>query len=232
MKKKIFILFLAVVLLVTNVVVSASALDKNSRKSDKIILIDPGHGGIDGGAKSKNGTIEKDINLAIGLKLRAYLEKKGYKIFMTRADDTGLYEKGKTLREKKDEDLGNRVKLKESTKCNIFVSIHQNMFPQSKYYGAQTWYASDEESKKLGELIQNTLVEKIDKNNKRVAKSAGDDYRILRDKLGVPSVIVECGFLSNPNEEALLKTDEYQQKLADTVGHAIDKYFQSKNDAE
>lgn len=196
------------------------------------ILVDPGHGGIDGGALSKNGTLEKDINLAISLKLREVLIKEGYCVAMTRDEDVGLYDKGKTVREKKIQDLSKRVKLKEESNCNLFISIHQNMFPQSKYYGSQVWHSDDEESKKLAYSIQQALKQNIDPNNKRVPKAAGDDYRILRENSNVPSVIVECGFLSNPNEEELLKSESYQQKLAEAITKGINEYYKDKNAGE
>ena len=131
---------------------------------------------------------------------------------MTREADEGLYEQGKTIREKKREDLKNRAEKKKETNCDIFISIHQNMFPQSKCYGAQVWYESNEKSAILAKAVQVTLKEAIDNNNKRVEKPAGEAYLILRDKYEGASILVECGFLSNPEEEAKLKTDEYQQK--------------------
>lgn len=192
---------------------------------EKVILIDPGHGGIDGGAKSKSGTIEKDINLQIALKLRDSLEEKGYKVCMTRDSDEGLYEKGNTVREKKREDLKNRVKMKTETNCDIFISIHQNMFPQSKCYGAQVWFASNEKSYYLATSIQNSLKETINDNNKRVAKPAAEAYLILRDKYEGASVLVECGFLSNPDEEFKLKSEEHQDLIVEGICKGIDSYF-------
>lgn len=195
----------------------------------KIILIDPGHGGIDGGAKSKNGTIEKNINLKISLKLKASLEAKGYKVHMTRDEDKGLYENGKTVKEKKREDLKKRVEMKKETCCDMFISIHQNMFPQSKCFGAQVWYASNDKSFLAANCIQNSLKETVKDNNKRVAKPAGDAYLILRDKFEGPSVLVECGFLSNPDEELRLKSEEHQNLIVEGISLGIDKYFDSKN---
>lgn len=189
------------------------------------ILIDPGHGGIDGGAQSKSGTIEKDINLAISLKLKDKLEEKGYKVCMTRDTDIGLYEKGDTVKNKKREDLAKRVELKNTTKCDVFISIHQNMFPQTKYKGAQVWYASNEESKKLAEDIQESLKNNIDKSNHRVSKPAGEQYKILRDQNKCSSVIIECGFLSNVEEEVNLKKDDYQIKLAEAIAYGVEEYF-------
>ncbi|MDZ4941470.1 N-acetylmuramoyl-L-alanine amidase, partial [Clostridium perfringens] len=125
-----------------------------------------GHGGFDGGAKSKTGIIEKDINLQISLKLKGVLEGKGYKVYLTRDSDTGLEEKGSTIKEKKREDLKKRRDLKQETKCDVFISIHQNMFPQSKCFGAQVWHSSNDVSKKLADNIQESLKETVKDNNK------------------------------------------------------------------
>ena len=197
-----------------------------NESEQKVILIDPGHGGFDGGAKSKQGTIEKGINLEISQKLKVNLESKGYKVVMTREADDGLYSKGTTIREKKREDLKKRCEMKKETNCDIFISIHQNMFAQSKCYGAQVWHASNEKSSALAKNIQDSLKEKVEDNNKRVAKSAGDAYLILRDKHEGASVLVECGFLSNPEEEAKLKTEDHQNRLVEGLSLGIDRYFQ------
>ena len=142
--KKLILVFISIFLILSgNIVVKAEELN------EKIILIDPGHGGIDGGAISKNGTVEKEINLAIALKLRDSLEDRGYKVFMTRDSDIGLYENGKSIKEKKREDLKKRRDMKKEINCDAFISIHQNMFPQEKCYGAQVWHGSNEISKKL-----------------------------------------------------------------------------------
>ena len=199
--KKVIVAIITCLLIITYITpFNVFAFDN----SDKVILIDPGHGGIDGGAKSKTGTIEKDINLQIALKLRDNLEEKGYKVYMTRDEDEGLYQKGNTIKEKKREDLNKRVELKKETSCDIFVSIHQNMFPQSKCYGAQVWYASNENSCNLATVVQDSIKESVKDNNKRVAKPAAEAYLILRDKYEGASILVECGFLSNQEEEKRL----------------------------
>lgn len=203
-----------------------------SEEDEKIILIDPGHGGIDGGATSKRGTIEKDINLQIALKLRDSLEKEGYKVFMTRDSDVGLYENGKSIREKKREDLKKRVALKKETSCDIFISIHENMFPQAKCFGAQVWYESNEKSQSLAKLVQDCIKEAVNDGNKRVAKPAGEAYLILRDKYEGASILVECGFLSNIEEESRLKTDEHQQCLVDGITKGINDYFKGESSSD
>lgn len=220
--KKVIVAIITCLLIITYIVpVNTFAMDK----TDKVILIDPGHGGIDGGAQSKAGTIEKDINLQISLKLRDELEEKGYKVFMTRDEDEGLYKKGNTVKEKKREDLTRRVEMKKETECDIFVSIHQNMFPQSKCYGAQVWYASNDNSYNLATIVQDSVKESVNDNNKRVAKPAAEAYLILRDKYEGASILVECGFLSNPDEEAKLKSDEHQNLIVEGISGGIDKYF-------
>lgn len=220
--KKVIVAIITCLLIITYIVpVNTFASDN----SDKVILIDPGHGGIDGGAKSKTGTIEKDINLQISLKLRDNLEEKGYKVYMTRDEDEGLYQKGNTVMEKKREDLNRRVEMKKETECDIFVSIHQNMFPQSKCYGAQVWYASNDNSYNLATIVQDSIKESVKDNNKRVAKPAAEAYLILRDKYEGASILVECGFLSNPDEEARLKSDEHQNLIVEGISNGIDKYF-------
>ena len=227
MKKIIVAIFTCLIL--TSLITPAYATVKED-ESQKIILIDPGHGGIDCGAKSQSGTIEKDINLQIALKLRDNLEEKGYKVCMTRESDEGLYQEGKTVKEKKREDLKKRVSLKTETNCDIFVSIHQNMFPQSKCYGAQVWYASNEKSYELATKVQESIKETVNDNNKRVAKPAGEAYLILRDKYEGASIIVECGFLSNPTEEQELKTDAHQELIVKGISDGIDKYFDGNSE--
>ena len=222
MKKTIKIV---AIMMLSFLVLNISLLKVNAEENNKVIVIDPGHGGIDGGAKSENGVIEKDINLSISLKTKAALESKGYKVIMTRSEDVGLYTEGKKVREKKIEDLGNRVKIKKENKCDAFISIHQNMFPQKNCKGAQVWSANNEPSQKLGKIIQQKFKEEVDQNNKREAKVAKKEYKILNDGYEGASVIVECGFLSNPEECELLGKEDYQNKIANTLVNAIDEYF-------
>ncbi|BAB82073.1 N-acetylmuramoyl-L-alanine amidase CwlD [Clostridium perfringens] len=219
------IMKIVAIMMFSFLVLNISLLKVNAEENNKVIVIDPGHGGIDGGAKSENGVIEKDINLSISLKTKAALESKGYKVIMTRSEDVGLYTEGKKVREKKIEDLGNRVKIKKENKCDAFISIHQNMFPQKNCKGAQVWSANNEPSQKLGKIIQQKFKDEVDPNNKREAKVAKKEYKILNDGYEGASVIVECGFLSNPEECELLGKEDYQNKIANTLANAIDEYF-------
>lgn len=210
---------------------ATNGIFKNKHKTHngkKLIMIDPGHGGVDGGAVSKNNVSEKNINLAISLKLKDELKAKGYDVILTREEDKELCDNG-TIRHKKLEDLKNRCKLKESSGCDMFLSIHLNKFPEEKYYGAQVWYSKFEESRRLAHIVQEDLKSNLQNGNKRVEKSAGDSYKLLRCHDVIPSVIVECGFLSNGNEEKLLITDEYQGKIAKSISESIDKFYKQKS---
>lgn len=221
----VVIIGLIALCIINNTAYAKQIIFKNEAATDKIILVDPGHGGIDGGAVAKSGILEKDINLKIGKKVKGLLEKEGYKVMLSREEDMGLYTDDGTIRKKKIEDLENRLKLKKETKCDMFISIHLNAFPQTQYYGAQVWYGDNEESRKFAQILQSCFRENIDKNNKRVQKPAGSSYRILRDNGTTAAVIVECGFLSNSEEEAKLRTEEYQNKIADTIVKSVKLYY-------
>ncbi|MGL5614869.1 MAG: N-acetylmuramoyl-L-alanine amidase CwlD [Sarcina sp.] len=198
----------------------------SAEEQSKIILIDPGHGGIDGGSSSKSGILEKDVNLSISLKLKKILEDAGYTVHMTREDDCGLYSKASSIKEKKREDLANRVKMKKDSNCEIFISIHQNTFPQSKYKGAQVWHAPKSElSKNLANKVQSSLKENLDKENNRLPKDAGTEIRVLRNNNKGASILVECGFLSNEEESKLLVDEQYQEKLVNAIKIGLDKYL-------
>lgn len=193
--------------------------------TSRTIVIDAGHGGEDGGAVSSNGTSEADINLKIALKVQALLEQSGATVVLTRSDENAIYDVDKkTLREKKNSDIHNRVRIGNASSADIFVSIHLNKIPQSQYYGWQTFYKTKNESgKKLATAIQNNLNEAIQKENKRVPLEISNVYIIKH--VEIPTAIVECGFLSNPEEEKLLQTDEYQNRLVWGIYNGIMDYF-------
>lgn len=212
MKVRRIIVAVFIALLMIKVPVMAEEVSKG------IVLIDAGHGGIDGGAQSRNGTIEKDINLQISKRLKEKLEKEGYKVYMTREED-------KELSPKKVKDLEARCKMKIETKCDIFISIHQNKFNSEKCFGAQVWYASNEKSMKLAKYVQGSLKEVVKDNNKRLEKAAKEQYKILRDKYDGACLIVECGFLSNNEEEQRLKSESHQNQIIEGITIGINKYF-------
>lgn len=218
------VLVLAVLLLIYLLSPKAVAT-VNILISDKIIGIDPGHGGIDSGAVGLSGIEEDDINLQIALKLRDIIIKNGGKVVLTRETDEGLYtDEPKTLKEMKTEDLHRRKEIILENNCDILISIHLNSFQQSKYYGAQTFYGKDNiESQKLAFSIQEQLREELDENNKRVPQELEDVFLI--NDMNIPSVLVECGFLSNPNEERLLADEKYQWRIALAIYNGIIKYL-------
>lgn len=210
-----------------NIRYSTSAVKSKLLNNDntKVILIDPGHGGIDGGAVIKDGTMEKDINLKISLKLRDRLTSAGYKVVMIREEDKGLYEDDGRIRKKKIEDLNNRCKIKKDSNCDMFISIHLNMFTESKYYGSQVWYSRNKDSQRLAKLIQGNFKSDLDSSNNRMEKPALDDYKVLRCNDDMPGVLIECGFLSNAVEAEKLKSDEYQSKIADSIEKSVKMYY-------
>lgn len=193
--------------------------------SNKVIIVDAGHGVPDEGAESSNGISEAKINLNIALKLQSLLEQSGAKVILTRSDENAIYDiDSKTLKQKKISDLKNRVKIGNETSADIFVSIHLNKIPQQQYSGWQTFFkSSDEKSIKLAKSIQNNLNEAIQKENDRVALKLDSVYIIK--KVEIPISIVECGFLSNPEEEKRLLDDNYQDRLAWGIYSGIMDYF-------
>lgn len=219
-RSNLFILAVAILLSasVINMTRSADLVPVNTVPvSEKVIVLDAGHGATDGGAVGISGALEKDINLKIATRLKKLLEKTGAKVILTREDDS-------PIAETKREDMKKRKSIKENSSADIFVSIHMNKFPQAKYSGAQVFYAKDDKSRILGEDIQSEMKAILNPENNRVAKATDGSIYILKEST-VPSVIVECGFLSNPQEEKLLKQSEYQDKVAWAVYSGILKYF-------
>ncbi len=172
-----------------------------------------------------NGIEEADINLKIALKVQNLLEQAGSTVLLTRSDENGIYDiDKKTLRQKKVSDTKNRVKIGNESSADIFVSIHLNKIPQKQYWGWQTFFKTgNEDGKKLAQSIQNGLNETIQKENKRESLKIDNIYIIKH--VEIPTAIVECGFLSNEEEEKLLQQDEYQNKLAWGIYVGIMDYF-------
>ena len=177
------------------------------------------------GASSDEGITESSINLSIALKVQNLLEQAGSTVLLTRSDDNGIYDtESNTLRKMKVSDIKNRVKIGNSSSADIFVSIHLNKIPQEQYWGWQTFFKQgNEESKKLAQSLQSGLNETIQKENKRESLKIENIYIV--DHVEIPIAIVECGFLSNEEEEKLLQTEEYQDKLAWGIYLGIMNYF-------
>jgi len=186
------------------------------------IVIDPGHGGRDPGKVGVNGVLEKDINLAIALRLRDLLEENDINIIMTRTEDVGLY--SETDSNKKRADLNNRIKIINSSDAVFSVSIHQNSFSQENVKGAQVFYHSEsEQGRDLALILQEQLKETIKDGNHRKAKS-NTSYFMLKHTT-CPLVIVECGYLSNYREADLLTNEDYQEKMSWAIHLGIMKYL-------
>lgn len=193
--------------------------------SGKTVVVDAGHGVPDEGAESSNGTSEAETNLKIALKLQELLEQSGCTVLLTRSDENAIYDiDSKSLKQKKISDIHNRVKIGNESSADIFVSIHLNKIPQKQYDGWQTFYKADsEEGRKLAICIQESLGKAIQKENSRIAKSIENIYIIKH--VEIPTTIVECGFLSNPEEEKMLLDNDYQDKLAWGIYNGIINYF-------
>ncbi len=188
-----------------------------TKQSSACIVIDVGHGGNDPGKVSANGIQEKDINLQIALYLKDYLIARDYIVYLTRENDCGLY--NENVSNKKASDMTNRIQFFKEKNASYVVSIHQNSYPDTIQHGAQTFYfAGSDEGKQLADSIQQSLLE-FDGSNTRQIKSS-DNYYILKHS-SAPAVIVECGFLSNPEEAAKLSDPNYQKELAYAISLGI-----------
>lgn len=186
------------------------------------VVLDPGHGGMDGGAIGCDGSVEKDINLEISLRLRELLGAMGYDVAMTRESDVSLgEEKGGTIREQKRADLAARLEIMDTDPDAVVLMIHQNQFTQSQYHGAQMFYGpQDALSKQLATNLKDSVTELLQPDNTREIKPATDDVWLLMQCKN-PVVLVECGFLSNPEECALLQGTPYQQQMAFAIAAGL-----------
>ena len=205
--------------------VEESILTSSTPVTEKVVVLDAGHGKPDEGAQGVEGVTEEKTNLEIVLKLQKLLEESGATVILTRSDENAIYDLDKTtLREMKVSDIKNRGKIGNEASADICVSIHLNKGDSSAYNGWQTFYKkNDEKGKCLATFIQNELKETIKVENKRTAHEISGIY--LVDNVEIPITIVECGFLSNPQEAKKLLTDEYQNELAWGIYSGILNYF-------
>lgn len=215
--------FFLLILLLAGLIVVSRNLGKyvssgKVKKAENTVVIDVGHGGADPGKVGINDAKEKDINLQIAKKVRKLLEKKGIKVVMTREEDTMLA-KDDTGNQKV-QDMKERVKLINTIRPEFAVSIHQNSYHEESIHGAQVfYYKHSAEGEQLAAIMQKSLLA-VDKDNRRQAK-ADDTYYLLK-RTEVPTIIVECGFLSNQEEAEKLVTDEYQQQVAEAIAKGIE----------
>lgn len=188
-----------------------------------VLIIDAGHGGMDGGTTSCTGINESQINLEVALKLEKLMALLGYDTVMVRTEDVDTATEGETVRARKNSDLRNRVTLVNSQPDALLVSIHQNHFTESKYSGPQVFYASDSESQALAQTMQTNLNSATGSN--RACKAADSVY--LMKNIKCPGILVECGFLSNPTEARLLENAEYQKNLCCVIGATLALYMEN-----
>lgn len=187
------------------------------------IIIDAGHGGIDGGATSCTGILESTINLQIALRLDDLMHFLGYQTYMIRTTDTSIYTQGNTIAAQKVSDLKERVRIVNETEDAILISIHQNTFSDSRYGGAQVFYPKTDGSKELASAMQGALIAIANPDSKRVCKKADGVY--LMEHIEQTGILIECGFLSNPEEEALLRRDDYQKKLCGIIAATVGSFL-------
>lgn len=187
------------------------------------VVIDPGHGGLDGGAISCTGVPESRFNLEISLRLNEMLRFLGYKTQMIRREDISVYTEGETISQKKVSDLKQRVHMVEQVENPLLLSIHQNYFPQSQYSGAQVFYATTPTSQDLAGVLQTAFNQHLNPVTPRQEKKSSSVY--LMEHISCPAVLIECGFLSNPREEALLRKPEYQKQISALIGCAVAEYL-------
>lgn len=181
------------------------------------VVVDAGHGGMDGGAVGSTGVLEKDLNLQVAKKLETIITENGGQVIMTRTEDISIHDESETtVRGQKRSDLRKRRDIAQKSNADVFISVHMNKFEQSQYRGAQIFYADDAKSKEFAASIKQAIEPISEKSAERETKKAYDTMYILKGAK-IPSVIVECGFVSNPEEEKLLMSEEYQQQLAQAI---------------
>ncbi len=196
------------------------AMEPAAVRRTALLVLDAGHGGEDGGAVSLTGVPESQINLAIVLKLRDVLGLYGVDPILLREEDVSLHdEDAETLREKKSSDLKNRVAAIEKAEGGALISIHQNTYPSGRYHGAHVFYAPTEGSQALAEHVQSSIRTALQPGNERAVKQIPSTVYIM-NHITCPAILIECGFLTNPEEEALLRDEDYQRRLAAVIAAA------------
>lgn len=225
MKKYMMITGVAIIVTIMAISFVQTMEVEHVQKEQPVIILDAGHGGYDPGKVGVSGVLEKDVNLAIAHKTRYYLEQENYEVILTRSEDIDLA--GESTGSKKSADLQKRAEIMNVSGPAIGISIHQNSFTDPGSRGAQVFYYDGSESgKKLAECIQGAIKETVKDENHRVPK-ANSSYFLLK-KVEAPIVIVECGFLSNPEEELLLTEESYQDKLAKGITKGINDYLKQR----
>lgn len=221
-----FFIILSAMLYLTFMANFSAAEASSMPITQKTVIVDAGHGGDDGGAIGIDGTVEKDINLDIALKLEKILKFYGFNVIMTRTQDVMTCDDGlDSLRKRKISDIHNRFELMRKNPDAIFISVHQNKFEDSSQHGTQVFYSgNDERSKELAEAIQTSVTLTLQRKNDRVVKKSGSGIYLLYHAK-IPAVLVECGFISNFDEVKKLKDESYRMKLAILIADGLLKYL-------
>lgn len=196
-----------------------------SIQNRRCIIIDAGHGGVDGGAVSCTGVFESTINLQIAQRLEDLFHLIGIKTLMIRSNDSSIYTEGESIASKKVSDLKNRTRIVNSTENAILVSIHQNYFTDKRYSGAQVFYTNNSDSISLAKQVQAGFIDILNPGSNRRAKESKGIY--LMQHIKCTGILVECGFLSNPAEELKLRSREYQQNICAVIAGTCSKYLHS-----
>ena len=205
--------FLTIISAFTILILNPAAETSVPIANDHILIIDPGHGGEDGGAVAADGTLEAELNLSIAQKLHGLASFCGVQTILTRTGDHIDYPTdAATISARKTADQKQRVALINNTPNGVLISIHQNWYPTSGPHGAQVLYARNPESESFGTVMHTELIESLDPDNRRVAAPISEDIYLMRNA-ACPAALIECGFLSNPEELSKLKDDTYQMKL-------------------
>ena len=197
--------------------------EDNMRLISPCIIIDPGHGGEDGGAISCTGDMESHYNLEISIRLNDLLTLLGYRTKMIRTEDVSVYTTGTSIAQKKRSDLRERVRIVNECRDAILLSLHQNHFSDSRYSGAQIFFADTEGSRALAEKMQEQFIFALNRSSNRKAKKSSGIF--LMEHIQCPGVLIECGFLSNREENAKLKTSEYQKKICCVIASSVSLYI-------
>lgn len=201
-----------------------STISESTPKKDRhTVIIDPGHGGEDGGATSCTGILESKFNLDIALRLNDIMHLLGMDTVMIRETDRAIYTEGETIAQKKVYDLRERVRIINETENAVLISIHQNIFSDGRYWGSQVFYSNTDGSKELASQMQSQLRESIAPENNRKCKQSKGVY--LMEHIDCTGILLECGFLSNPEEEAMLRNGNYQKNLCAVIASVFSQYL-------
>lgn len=233
--KPVIIILLFIILILSLIIYTAKTNESFTGVSGNIynfrtVIVDAGHGGADGGTTGSDGSVEKEINLQIAQKLNRLLCLYGFNVIMTRENDDSIHsDDSATLRQKKISDIHNRMKIINENPDAIFVSIHQNHFADMSVHGTQVFYSKNNPmSRILAQKIQDSVAQNIQPDNMRQIKKSGTEIYLLYNSKS-PSIMVECGFMSNKNDLSLLLDDDYQKKIALSIADGILNFYKESD---